>query len=86
VVYLTFTNFEHGHVLKSCLTPIFGEPIASEETKVGNTYTKSFSISIPSNIANSNNIEFVAFVTGDDNKAINVRKANRNENQEFEEF
>jgi len=80
------TNFEHEHVLKSCLTPIFGEPIASEETKVGNTYTKSFSISIPSNIANSNNIEFVAFVTGDDNKAINVRKANRNENQEFEEF
>ena len=79
-------NFEHEHVLKSCLTPIFGEPIASEETKVGNTYTKSFSISIPSNIANSNNIEFVAFVTGDDNKAINVRKANRNENQEFEEF
>jgi hypothetical protein len=80
------TNFEHEHVLKSCLTPLFGEPIASEETKVGNTYTKSFSISIPSNIANSNNIEFVAFVTGDDNKAINVRKANRNENQEFEEF
>ena len=80
------TNFEHEHVLKSCLTPLFGEPIASEETKVGNTYTKSFSIPIPSNIANSNNIEFVAFVTGDDNKAINVRKANRNENQEFEEF
>jgi len=79
-------DFEHEHVLKSCLTPLFGEPIASEETKVGNTYTKSFSIAIPSNIANSNNIEFVAFVTGADNKAINVRKANRNENQEFEEF
>jgi thiol-disulfide isomerase/thioredoxin len=79
-------NFEHEHVLRSCLTPLFGEPINSEETKIGNTYSKSFSIPIPSNIANSNNVEFVAFVTGADNKAINVRKANRNENQEFEEF
>lgn len=79
-------DFEHEHVLKACLTPLFGESIASEETKVGNTYTKSFSIPIPSNIANSNNIEFVAFVTGADNKSINVRKANRNETQEFEEF
>jgi hypothetical protein len=79
-------DFEHEHVLKSCLTPLFGEPIASEETKVGKTYKKSFSVPIPANIANSNNIEFVAFVTGADNKAINVRKANRNETQEFEEF
>ena len=79
-------DFQHEHVLKACLTPLFGEPIASEETKVGNTYTKTFSIAIPSNITNSNNLEFVAFVTGADNKAINVRKANRNETQEFEEF
>lgn len=41
---------------------------------------------MPSNVANGNNIEFVAFVTGADNKAINVRKAARNEVQEFEEF
>lgn len=79
-------DFQHDHVLKSCLTPLFGEPIGNSNTTVGKTYTKSFSITIPSNIANSNNIEFVAFVTGTDNKAINVRKASRNENQEFEEF
>ena len=79
-------DFQHEHVLKSCLTPLFGESISNTDTTVGKTYTKTFSFAIPSNIANSNNIEFVAFVTGADNKAINVRKANRNENQEFEEF
>lgn len=79
-------GFEHEHVLRSCLTPLFGQPIASAETKTGNTFTQTFTIAMPSNVANGNNIEFVAFVTGADNKAINVRKAARNEVQEFEEF
>ena len=79
-------NFQHDHTLRLCLTPIFGEPIAALETKVGKTFTKSYSIPIPTNIANKDNIEFVAFITGTDNKAINVRKAAPNVQQTFEEL
>lgn len=79
-------NFRHDHTLRKCLTPLFGEPIASIETKTGKTFTKNYSLSIPANIANKDNIEFVAFVTGTDNKAINVRKASPNVQQTLEEF
>lgn len=78
-------NFQHDHVLRACLTPLFGEVI-SGSTNLGQTYTKTFSVPIPANIANSNNIEFVAFVTDENNKAINSRKANPGENQDFEEL
>ena len=79
-------NFQHDHTLRACLTPLFGQPILSSESSVGKTYTKNFTLPIPSNIANKNNIEFVAFVTGTDNKTINVRKAARDTEQDFEEL
>ena len=43
------------------------------------------SIPVPSNIANADNINFVAFLVGEDNIAINARASHANENQEFEE-
>lgn len=79
-------NFKHDHVLKACLTPLFGEPIANTETTVGNTFSKTFNVPVPSTISNLNKIEFVVFVVGADNKAINVRKAVLNDNQSFEEL
>ena len=79
-------NFQHDHTLRTSLTPLFGLPLATSVTSVGNTFTQSFSIPIPTNIENVNNIEFVAFVTGSDNKTINVRKAGQNVDQTFEEF
>lgn len=79
-------DFQHDHTLRSCLTPLFGQPIANSETTVGKTYTKTFSLPIPTNISNKDNIEFVAFITGSDNKTINVRKAGPNVEQAFEEF
>lgn len=79
-------NFTHDHTLKACLTPLFGQPIANTESAVGKTYSKQFSIPIPTNISNVNNIEFVAFITDSDNKTINVRKASPNTEQTFEEF
>lgn len=79
-------NFVHDHTLRACLTPLFGQPIANSETTVGKTFSKSFSIPIPSNIENINNVEFVAFITGSDNKTVNVRKASPNTEQAFEEF
>jgi len=79
-------NFKHDHTLRACLTPLFGLPIASSATSVGKTFTKTYSLPIPANIENKNNIEFVAFITGADKKTINVRKAALNTTQEFEEF
>ena len=80
------TNFVHDHTLRSCLTPLFGQPLSAVETGVGKTITRNFSVAIPASIENKNNIEFVAFITGADNKTINVRKATPNTDQEFEEF
>ena len=79
-------GFVHDHTLRTCLTPLFGQPILTSESGVGKTLSKNFSIPIPSNIENKNNIEFVAFITGTDNKTINVRKASPNTQQNFEEF
>lgn len=79
-------GFVHDHTLRTCLTPLFGQPILASESGVGKTLSKNFSIPIPSNIENKSNIEFVAFITGADNKTINVRKASPNTQQTFEEF
>lgn len=79
-------NFQHDHTLRSCLTPLFGLPIVSSATTVGKIFAKDFVIPIPTNIENVNNIEFVAFITGANNKTINVRKASPNVVQDFEEF
>ena len=60
-------TFVHDHTLRTCLTPLFGQPIITSDTGVGKTFIKNFSIPIPSNIENINNVEFVAFITGADN-------------------
>jgi hypothetical protein len=82
----TISNFLHDHVLKACLTPLLGETIANSNTTVGQTYTKSFSVPVPSTISNLNNVEFVAFIVDENNKTINVRKAGAGDNQDFEEL
>lgn len=79
-------GFVHDHTLRSCLTPLFGQPLTSTESAVGKVVTKTFSIPIPTNVENKNNIEFVAFVTDAANRTINVRKASPNTEQTFEEF
>jgi hypothetical protein len=78
-------EFEHNHVVRTTFTDILGDVIPSSETSYGKTYTRNFSVAVPSNITNTANMEFVAFVVGQDNKAINVRKAAIGENQPFEE-
>ncbi len=75
-------DYEHNHVLRSSLTDILGDSISG--TTNGSTITKNFTIPIPSNIQNAANINFVAFVVGSDNQAINARASHANENQVFE--
>lgn len=75
-------DYEHNHVLRSSLTDILGDSLSG--TTNGSSITKNFTIPIPSNIQNSANISFAAFVVGSDNQAINARASHANENQAFE--
>jgi len=75
-------DYEHNHVLRQSLTDILGEQITG--TTSGTTFTKNFTFAVPSNIANSDNISFVAFLVGSDNQAINARESHINDNQQFE--
>ena len=77
-------NFEHNHVVKACLTNLLGDIIAVTESVHDNVYTKTFSVPVPANISNTNNIEFVAFIVGADKKVINVRKSVPGDDQTFE--
>ncbi len=79
-------DFEHNHVLRAALTPLLGEAISDSETAVNNVFTRSFSVPVPTNVANAANIEFVAFVVDANGNALNVRQAGLNETQEFEEM
>lgn len=75
-------NFVHNHVVRTTLTNILGDSIS--ETTNGTTFTRTFSIPVPANIANANNISFAAFVVGADNKSLNARESHINETQAFE--
>ncbi len=76
-------NFEHNHVLRASLTDILGDALTN--TNFGETATKNFTIAVPDNVENAENMSFVAFVVGSDNKVINARAAHIDENQDFEQ-
>lgn len=76
-------NFEHDHVLRASLTNIMGDALT--ETNFGETSNVNFTVPIPENVENAENLSFVAFVVGADNKVINARAAHLDEDQEFEQ-
>lgn len=80
----TIIGFTHDHVVRAAFTNILGDEIPTSESVYDNVYTKTFSVAVPSNVANVSNMEFVAFIVGSDKKAINVRKAVSGDNQSFE--
>lgn len=80
----TIPGFTHNHVLRATYTNILGDDIPEAESVFDNVYTKTYTVAVPSNIANAANMEFVAFVVGADKKAINVRKAVSGDDQSFE--
>lgn len=80
-------NFEHNHVLRSCLTPLLGESIPDNDVRSGRVYTRTFNIPVPSNVQNPEKLEIVAFVTdATTNAALNVRAAETGEQQSFQEL
>jgi hypothetical protein len=76
-------NFEHNHVLRASLTNLLGDSLTN--TNYNQTVTTNFSVPIPANVSNAENINFVAFVIEENNNVVNVRAAKKNENQEFQE-
>jgi hypothetical protein len=79
-------DFEHNHVLKATLTNLLGDDIDGAQTKLAQTYTRSFAVPVPENIANAANIEFIAFVVDENNNVVNVRKAHPGETQALEQL
>jgi hypothetical protein len=75
-------NFEHNHVLRSSITNILGDDLTG--TNYNATITKSFSLTIPTNISNPTNISFAAFIVDSNNNVLNARASLANENQAFE--
>ena len=77
-------DWEHNHVLRACLTDIMGDAVSDDQTAIYNTYTRSFSVPVPADVANAANVEFVAFIVDADGKAVNVRSAHSGDVQDFE--
>jgi hypothetical protein len=77
-------NFDNDHVLRSCLTNIQGDVIQGTTTS-GLSVTRNFAVSVPSNVFNVANMNFVAFVVGSNGSAINSRAAAPGDNQSFEQ-
>ncbi|ADX67177.1 Omp28-related outer membrane protein [Weeksella virosa] len=82
-------DFPQEHVLLKAYTDIFGDIIPQEEIKEGSVYTRKFSVPLPANVTNANNLSLVAFVLGNGkevkNRAvINVQRAKVGEDQPFD--
>lgn len=77
-------GFRHDHVLRATFTNIMGDAVPEAESVYDRVYTKIYSLPVPTNVANVTNLEFVAFIIGADNKAINARLAVNGDNQQFE--
>ena len=79
------TDFEHNDVLRALLTDSFGDVILSSETVANNTFDKTFSMNVPSNVSDTNELSIVAFVVdGDTNAVVNVRSAHFGDTQNFQ--
>jgi len=77
-------NFVHNHVLRYAITPVLGEDIPSDQSEKNDVYTKTFSLSVPSVIADASKMSFVAMVCRSDKSAVNVRTIKVNETADFE--
>ena len=77
-------NYVHDHTLRETLTNILGDEVETTQTRTGNTYFREFNFEIPQDIENTDEIEFVAFLTDTQGNVLNVRKSVLGEEQEFE--
>lgn len=82
-------GFRHDHVLLKSYTDIYGDIIPEDQISDGSTWMWNQTVSLPSNVTNSQNLTIVAFVLGNgdqisNREAINVQSAPVNTNQDFD--
>ncbi|MDR9449547.1 MAG: Omp28-related outer membrane protein [Psychroflexus sp.] len=77
-------DYVHDYTLRETLTHILGDEVPVENTRLGQSYTRNFQFTIPENIENTSNIDFVAFIVDEDGHALNSRKSSLGESQEYE--
>lgn len=82
-------DFKQDHILLKAYTDIYGDEIPAGQIENGTVWTRDFSVQLPSNVTNPNNLKIVAFVLGNGDKnsnreAINVQSAKVGENQDFD--
>ncbi|NNL16257.1 MAG: Omp28-related outer membrane protein [Flavobacteriaceae bacterium] len=77
------SDFEHNNVLIASFTNIFGDTIP--DGIVGQEFSTNYSISLPSNVQNTSNLEIVAFVVKSSNgTVINVQHSAIGVEQDFD--
>lgn len=77
----SISNFKYNGVLRSIVTSTSGEAISIS----GNQVTKTYTIGLPSNVANASNAKIVAFLLdANTNAVLNVRQANIGQSQGLE--
>src|SRR5690606_13035845 len=82
-------NFPQEHVLLKSYTDIFGDLIPQNHISNGNIWSRDFSVSLPDNVTNSENLSIVAFVLGNGDQVnnrpvLNVQRAKVGANQDFD--
>lgn len=81
-------DFEHNHVLRSSLTHVGGDNVPSGDI-VNNVYSRTFNVSVPSNVADTSKMSIVAFVSNEnfngDSYVINSRVGHMGDVQSFQE-
>jgi hypothetical protein len=77
-------NYVHDYTLRETLTDIIGDNLPNSLTQRGLEYNENFTFTVPDNIEDVNQIDFVAFLTDADGNVINVRRASLGEVQEYE--
>lgn len=77
-------EFVHDHTARTTFTDVFGDVIPAGDTGTNSTYTVNYSLAVPGNVENIENLELVAFVVGPDDKVLNVQKADLGENKDFD--
>ncbi|MFA5618797.1 MAG: Omp28-related outer membrane protein [Weeksellaceae bacterium] len=82
-------NFPQEHVLLKSYTDIYGDDIPQGQISQGNVWQRNFSVQLPDNVSNPNNLKLVAFVLGNgdqikNREVINVQIAPVGVNQDFD--
>lgn len=77
-------DFVHNYTLRETLTHILGDEVNSSETTDGSEFSRTFSFSVPNNISDVDQVDFVAFLTDAEGHVINSRKSSLGETQDYE--